>query len=60
MTDVSASTHDERMRAALAAMKEQLDWRGPTGRPMGHVVLEREHAAVVFAALKDAIEGKAS
>lgn len=45
----------DELRAALAAMKKQLDWQGPTGRTMGHVVLERQQAARVYAALEDAM-----
>ena len=32
----------------LLNIKEQLDWRGPSGRPQGHVVLEREAAHVLI------------
>ena len=31
----------------LANIREQLDWRGPSGKCMGHIVLTRERAELV-------------
>jgi hypothetical protein len=36
----------------LAEMQKQIDWRGPTGRSMGHVVITREQATVLLNSLK--------
>lgn len=36
----------------LAEMQKQIDWRGPTGRSMGHVVITREQATVLLDWLK--------
>lgn len=30
--------------AAIKNMQKQLDWRGPTGKPQGHIVVTREEA----------------
>jgi hypothetical protein len=38
------------LAAALKTMRSQLEWRGPSGRAMGHIVLERDQAEVVLAA----------
>jgi hypothetical protein len=45
MTDQRA-----KLGEAMASLQSQLVWRGPTGRVMGHIVLEREHAAALLAA----------
>ena len=48
----------------LAEIKTKLAWRGPTGRTMGHIVIEREEAEVLVRGIKDmqhslnALEGK--
>lgn len=46
----------DQLGAALVAMKEQLTWQGPTGRVMGHIVLEREQAARIYAALEEVMD----
>jgi hypothetical protein len=33
----------------VAEIKKQLAWRGPGGRPMGHVVLDRASAEILIA-----------
>lgn len=33
---------------AEAEIRRQLDWTGPTGKPMGHVVLSRRLAAALI------------
>lgn len=38
--------------AVLAEMQKQIDWRGPTGRSMGHVVITRDAAIVLLNSLK--------
>ena len=35
------------LREALAKLDEDLNWRGPTGRTLGHAVLPRALALVV-------------
>lgn len=35
----------------LAHLNEQLDWRGPSGKPMGIVTLSREQAELLCAEL---------
>jgi hypothetical protein len=44
----------ETLAGALKTMRSQLEWRGPSGRAMGHIVLEREQAIAVFAAAEAA------
>lgn len=39
----------------LLDIKKQLDWRGPAGRPLGHVVLEREIAEFLHKVALDLI-----
>lgn len=41
------------MDDALDKLQADLDWRGPSGRAMGHVVLTREQAR----ALRDGVVG---
>lgn len=36
----------------LARIKEQFDWRGPSGRAMGHIVMEREEAFYLHATVQ--------
>lgn len=36
----------------LAEIEKQLAWRGPTGRSMGHIVIEREPMAVLVQWIK--------
>jgi hypothetical protein len=35
-----------------AEIKRQLDWKGATGRPAGHVVIKRNDALVLIEAIK--------
>jgi len=42
----------------LADIRAQLDWRGPTGRPQGHVVIPHKDAEVLYAAARKLEEGK--
>jgi len=41
---------DPLMTTALDKLREQLDWRGPTGKPAGHVAFSRDHAVALAAA----------
>ena len=43
-------------KAALAKITEQLAWRGPNGKTMGHVVLKREVADALQKYIDDLIE----
>lgn len=40
---------------ALAKIEQEIDWRGPNGRVMGHVVLPRRLAEVVREVLRDVV-----
>ena len=43
--------------AAIEKMQRDLDWRGPNGKVMGHIVLSRAHAyAIVEAFVTKIIE----
>lgn len=33
---------------AIAKIRHELDWRGPTGKTMGHVVMERKLAEALL------------
>lgn len=37
---------------AIAALKEQLDWRSPSGREMGHIVFRRDKAMAMLSVLE--------
>ena len=52
-TEIQKS-HDQivnQERAIFTKIEAQLAWRGPNGRAMGHVVLERNEAVALLAAL---------
>jgi len=38
--------------SVLANLHRQLDWVGPTGRQMGHIVFDRREGAVLLKALE--------
>jgi hypothetical protein len=40
---------------ALAEIKRQLDWRGPTDRMMGHIVLDRSTAEFLHARILELV-----
>lgn len=48
-------THSRDLAASvvLSALAEQLDWRGPSGRPLGHIVLPREQAQILLDYIMD-------
>lgn len=51
-------TNDEERELLAAAIKklyDDLQWRGPNGRQMAHVVLERRHAEVLHKLLVTAM-----
>ena len=39
-------------RDVLRHIVDQLDWRGPNGKSMGHIVMTREQAEIVRTALE--------
>jgi hypothetical protein len=41
------------LAAIVAEVERQLEWRGPTGRAQGHVVLERPQAELLLQKLYD-------
>ena len=50
-------------KAALDKITEQLEWRGPNGKQMGHIVLKRELAQSIVAyiqALEAATDSEAT
>lgn len=49
---------DAMLRAALAKMEDDLQWRGPAGRTMAYVLLPRELAEVVAATVRDVIAAR--
>lgn len=46
----------EALEMAIAEMRSQLEWRGPTGRMIGHVVLPREVAEVVMKRCEESLQ----
>jgi hypothetical protein len=43
-------TDDDEVRRVMERIREQLDWRGPTGKVLGHVVLSRADAEILMRA----------
>jgi hypothetical protein len=46
----------EALEMAIAEVRSQLEWRGPTGRAIGHVVLPREVAEVLAKRCEESLQ----
>jgi hypothetical protein len=40
------------LEEVLKLLQQQLDWRGPSGKPQGHIVLSRQHTALLIEKLR--------
>lgn len=48
---------DELVTAAIAKLREGVEWAGPTGRKQGQIVLDRHLAVALLAAFGIKVEG---